>query len=476
MTTHHDRHYKTGGDPRTLADFIALRAEMNKLSHPARPDINWPYAEQLARSLLEHHGADLQTVAWYTLARARLGGLAGIHEGLSLMESLLAHQGKNLWPQALPARTEIFRTLSKRLRQVIRTLSLAPADLESLGQAERSLQSFDAVLQRLEIAPENPLSDLRALLHSTVSRFENLDPAPALPTAPPVAVSDAELPGSLVSEEDVAKVEPVPELKRRPKAEPLARPLPAKRPAPVVAFSPASAPVVASTPAPVPRWKPFIAGMVTMLAVTGIAVGGWLALRQSDLPSISVTQNVIPGLPETMPQGLVDLPQTQRQLGELARLAPDWAISYGDQLVRQALSRWPEQAQPLAQQWRQQLSAAALPAENLTGWSEGMQQLQRLAGQLNALDEQKGRYLTVSELKTAVFAIMQSFNRAVPLEEQLRQLAAVPVDQPWPAARESLAELHLQQLIVEYALLKRKQAPPAAIPPTGEPSVSEAVK
>ncbi len=476
MTTHHDRHYKTGGDPRTLADFIALRAEMNKLSHPARPDINWPYAEQLARSLLEHHGADLQTVAWYTLARARLGGLAGIHEGLSLMESLLAHQGKNLWPQALPARTEIFCTLSKRLRQVIRTLSLAPADLESLGQAERSLQSFDAVLQRLEIAPENPLSDLRALLHSTVSRFENLDPAPALPTAPPVAVSDAELPGSLVSEEDVAKVEPVPELKRRPKAEPLAPPLPAKRPAQVVASSPASAPVAASTPAPAPRWKPFVAGMVTMLAVTGIAVGGWLALRQSYLPPISVTQNVIPGLPETMPQGLVDLPQTQRQLGELARLAPDWAISYGDQLVRQALSRWPEQAQPLAQQWRQQLSAAALPAENLTGWSEGMQQLQRLAGQLNALDEQKGRYLTVSELKTAVFAIMQSFNRAVPLEEQLRQLAAVPVDQPWPAARESLAELHLQQLIVEYALLKRKQAPPAAIPPTGEPSVSEAVK
>ncbi len=98
-----------------------------------------------------------------------------------------------------------------------------------------------------------------------------------------------------------------------------------------------------------------------------------------------------------------------------------------------------------------------------------MQQLQRLAGQLNTLDEQKGRYLTV-------FAIMQSFNRAVPLEEELRQLAALPVDQPWPAARGSLAELHLQQLIVEYALLKRKQAPPAAIPPTGEPSVSEAVK
>lgn len=63
---------------------------------------------------------------------------------------------------------------------------------------------------------------------------------------------------------------------------------------------------------------------------------------------------------------------------------------------------------------------SSLPAEHLTGWAEGMRQLQRLAGQLNALDEQKGKHLTVSELKTAVFAIMQSLNRAVPLEEQLR--------------------------------------------------------
>ncbi len=470
MTTHHDRHYKAGGDPRTLADFMALRAEMNKLSHPARPDINWPYAEQLARGLLEHHGADLQTVAWYTLARARLGGVAGINEGLTLMESLLVRQGKNLWPQALPARTEIFRTLSKRLRQVIRTLNLTPEDVESLEQAERSLQSFDAVLQRLEIAPENQLSDLRALLHSTATRFESLDPAPALPTAPPVAVSDAELPGTLVSEEDAAKVEPLPDLKRRPKAEPLAPPSPAKRPAPVAASTPASA----------PRWKPFIAGMVTMLAVTGIAVGGWLALRlwQINRPRGRCRRQAryrsgILGDRNGRQVGL-----TQRQLGELARLAPDWAVSYGDQLVHQALIRWPDQAQPLAQQWRQQLSAGALPAENLTGWSEGMQQLQRLADQLNALDEQKGKYLTVSELKTAVFAITQSFNRAVPLEEQLRQLAALPVDQPWPAARGSLAELHLQQLIVEYALLKRKQpaSPTAALPATGEPSVSEAVK
>ena len=454
MTTYNDRHYKTGGDPRTLADFIALRAEMNKLSHPARPDINWSYAEQLARALLEHHGADLQTVAWYTLARARLGGLAGINEGLSLMETLLAHQGKNLWPQAVPARTEIPRTLSKRLRQVIRTLSLTPDDLESLGQAERLLQTFEAVLLRLEIAPENQLSELRALLHSAATRFDSLDSAPALPAVPPMVASSLEHSVSLASEEDAAKAEPAADLKLRPQAEPLAPPSPAT------------------------RWKPFIGGMVTILAEAGIAVGGWLVRRQAAPPPPSLTQKggPIPGLPAALLQRPGDVRQMQDLLDELAHLTPDWAVSYGDQLVRHALSRWPDQAQPLAQQWRQQLSAAALPAENLTGWSEGMQQLQRLADRLNALDEQKGKYLTVSELKTAVFAIMQSFNRAVPLEEQLRQLAALPADEPWPAARGSLAELHLQQLLVEYALLKRKQSTPAALPPTGESSVSQTAK
>jgi type VI secretion system protein VasL len=82
----------------------------------------------------------------------------------------------------------------------------------------------------------------------------------------------------------------------------------------------------------------------------------------------------------------------------------------------------------------------------------------------------------VSELKTAVFAIMQSFNRAVPLEESCASWPRFPLINPGQP-RGSLAELHLQQLIVEYALLKRKQpASPTAAPATGEPSVSEAVK
>jgi type VI secretion system protein VasL len=34
---------KTGGAPRTLPDYAALHDELSKLTHPARPDVNWQY-------------------------------------------------------------------------------------------------------------------------------------------------------------------------------------------------------------------------------------------------------------------------------------------------------------------------------------------------------------------------------------------------------------------------------------------------
>ncbi|MDR0805634.1 MAG: hypothetical protein LBN41_07380, partial [Enterobacteriaceae bacterium] len=68
---------------------------------------------------------------------------------------------------------------------------------------------------------------------------------------------------------------------------------------------------------------------------------------------------------------------------------------------------------------------------------------------LNSLDGQKGRYITASELKTVVFNVSQALNQSVPLEEQLRQLALS--DQP---TEQSQIDLHLQQLMARYALMK----------------------
>lgn len=92
MTINSERQLKTGGDPRTLADYAALLEEMNKLTHPARPDVNWQHAETLCLSLFEHNGVELQTAAWYTLARTHLAGLYGMNEGLALLAALVVRQ------------------------------------------------------------------------------------------------------------------------------------------------------------------------------------------------------------------------------------------------------------------------------------------------------------------------------------------------------------------------------------------------
>ncbi|WP_336285211.1 VasL domain-containing protein [Citrobacter arsenatis] len=447
MTTHPERHLKTGGDPRTLADYAALRDEMNKLSHPARPDVNWLHAEKLCLSLFEHNGVELQTSAWYTLARTHLAGLYGLNEGLAILEVLVARQWGNIWPQPVHAWMEILSALSRRLQQTIRTVTLTYADLSQLYQAEEHLKALGDVLQRLELKHVSQLDVLRTLLHNAAVRLENSNAATGSDNPHQTGVT---VPGGAVIPESVS--EPAEHVKRVYVAQPETL---------------ANVAVVKESPVPAKLWKPFFSGMLTMLVLAGGAVGVWQAMRQPDPEQVRLAATFAPlpaalsaeqlqALRQKAQSPQTGIRQTQQQLARLSQLKPDWSISYGEQLVQQALTLWPEQAKPLAQQWRQQVTAAAIPTNNLSGWHQGMTQLQQLANQLNALDEQRGKYMTVSELKSAVFAITQSFNRAAPAEEQLRQLSVIPEGQPLPAAQQSQMEQHLQQLIASYALLRQK--------------------
>ncbi len=433
MTTSPERHLKTGGDPRAVADYVALREEMSKLTHPARPDVDWPYAEKLCLSLFEQNGVELQTAAWYTLVRTQRAGMYGLNEGLAILAALVSRQWENLWPRPVNARMEILSSLSKRLQQVMRTLPLTRSDQSQLYQVEAHLKTLEKVLERLELKHVSQLDALLTQVHNAAVRLENS------------AYEAAETEAIVIPD---TAIDP-----------------PERTKWVYVAQRDSDAVTVPSQPT-IP-WKPFAAGMLTMLVVAGAAVWGWQAMHQPDPVQAQFTASLAPLPVAPSPAQLqamqnnplsaeTGLSQTAQQLARLAQLKPDWVVSYGGQLVQQALTLWPEQAKPLALQWQQQIAAQALPSENLSGWYQGMARLQQLANQLNALDEKRGKYMTVSELKSQVFTIMQSFNRAIPVEEQLRQLSAVNDEQPWPVAQQNLAELHLQQLIARYALLKQK--------------------
>lgn len=457
MLNFSERYLKTGGDPRTLPDYAALRDELSKLSHPARPDVNWRYAEKLCLSLFEQNGVELQTAAWYTLTRTQLAGLFGLNEGLTILEALISHQWGPLWPQPVHARMEILSSLSQRIQQQMRTLPLNYSDLSQLYRAEQQFTRLGDVLARLELKHLSQFETLRTLMHNSAVRLENSDgtQAPGAVRQPGIVLPAAVMPDPAKSVDALSGIPGSEKHERSHTVKWVYVAQPEHQPnVDVLAFR------------PVRTWQSFAAGMGTMLVISTLAVWGWQYFHRPDPLQTQLAASLAP-LPAPLTPAQLDmlrqqtpLPQdliarTQQLLARLDKLPPDWNLAYGRKLTEQAQALWPEQAKPLIQQWQQQLNAGALPAENLTGWHQGMTTLQQLSHRLNGLDEQKGKYMTVSELKSVVFSTLQSFNQSIPAEEQLRILAQTPAGQPLPSAAAAQAEMHLKQLIARYADIKQ---------------------
>ncbi|MDT8885279.1 VasL domain-containing protein [Klebsiella aerogenes] len=453
------RKIKTGGDPRSLPDYAALRDELSKLTHPARPDVNWLYAEKLCLSLFEQNGVELQTAAWYTLARAQLAGLFGLNEGLTILEALISHQWGALWPQPVHARMEILSSLSQRLQQRMRSLPLNYSDLSQLYRAEQLLTGLGEVLQRLELKHLSQLDTLRTLMHNSAVRLEysdgitstgsNIQPGIVLPatvmndatasTGDFAGGPDEDKPESAVKWVYVAQPEPQSNVE-----------------------------VLSTMPVPVKKWKSFAAGICTMLVISIVSAWGWHFLHRPDPLQTQLAASLAPfPAPLTseqlemlrqqtsLPQDLIA--QTQHQLARLDKLPPDWDIAYSRKLIEQVQVLWPEQAKALVQQWQQQINISVLPVDKTNGWHEGMTQLQALADKLNALDGQKGKYLTVSELKSQIFGMLTSFRQTVPVEEQLRQLKLLPEDSLQHQQQIQQAEQHLRAQVYMLAQEKHRE-------------------
>ena len=215
MTTSTECHLRTGGDPRTLSDYALLRDEMNKLTHPARPDVNWQQAEKLCLSLFESNGIELQTGAWYTLARTQRAGLYGLNEGLAILAALITHQWGCLWPQPVPVRMEILNGLSRRLQQVLRTLILTPADLSQLYRAEQQLSAIGEVLQCLDLKYLAGTEALRQQLHAATVRLEISVPASGTTeTLPPVAVPSDDTGPAITEHPEILRDDDSPAVRR----------------------------------------------------------------------------------------------------------------------------------------------------------------------------------------------------------------------------------------------------------------------
>ncbi len=445
----HPKHLKTGGDPRALPDYIALRDEMMKLSHPARPDVDWKHAETLCLRLLEHNGVELQTAAWFTLARMHTSGLAGMNEGLALTGALTACQWSVMWPVSTHARVEIIAGISQRLQKVFRTLSLRTRDdLTCLYQSEKCLTELTDTLARHALKQVSGLDVLLQQVCQTITRLENApQETPGIPavTLPPEARVAAQ------------------------NLSPLARAPSAQR-VYVVPTEPAVDVSIVPRTGRSRHLQCFMGGVCSALLFSGLMVWVW-QIFSTPSPEVQHLAASLTPLPAPLNDSQLKhlaadssedrlaatwIKQTRSQLKWLESLPPDWSLQYGQRLITQSRTLWrdnPDVAR-METEWQQQMQRESLPPAALNGWHEGMTQLQALADRLDTLDEKRGKYMTVSELKTAVFSITRAFNQTLPAEERLRRLAEQ--DDRTKNVSRTMPELsvgqYLRQLQTFYAL------------------------
>lgn len=437
--------FRTSGDPCTYRESSELQAEMSKLTHPARPDVGWGQVEKLSLALFRKNGVELQTLVCYVLAITRRQGLVGMADGFSSLETLVVQRWGDFWPVQVHSRIALLSWIAERMQQEIRALDIQYQDLPQIYRCIQHLSATENVLRQCELWHMTKLDILAGQFRNTALRLERLAPQGA--TLPESESPQRDTKKPEITAEDLqpdvviyhARQNDEDEKPSAQKAE-----IPRQR-----------------------RWPVFIAGMVTMACLGGVGLWGWNQLHQSDVLTHRVQMPVMP-LPQPLDTGVLVkvtkgkeplnqdriVEASRAQLEQLDKLSPRWALELGFHQLRQLNTLWPNNAQikALDIQWRKQRELNALPVASLEDYAQARTQLQRLSVQLDALDERKGRYLTGSELKSAIFGIRQSL-QTPPLEELLRQLEEQKQAGKVSSALPTQIDTRFNQLLNRYVIL-----------------------
>ncbi|HEI3800085.1 TPA: type VI secretion system ImpA family N-terminal domain-containing protein [Escherichia coli] len=443
---------KTGGDPRSLPDYAALRDEISKLTHPARPDVDWRYVETLCLRLYEHNGVELQTASWYTIARMHTTGLSGLNEGLALIVALTRHHWSVMWPLNTHSRLEIITGLFNRLQKTLRAMPPDNRDnLPLLYQTETFLKALSETLARHELKQSSKVALPEAMVKGYITRLEN-QPVQGEVSSPVTLPAQALRPEALDVQEH--------------------QPLSYSRLVYVVSETKAE-PTPSLQKSPPMFLKPFVAGVCAALLTVSVTIPGWQYLTQPSPEEQQLRALLAPPPDVLSADQMTHLSRTPsllnhasewitlsgQQITRLTELPPAYNLRRSAQLLQQLRVLFPDnpRVQEMVDNWHKSVRSRALPEEEMTGWNEGMTRLQQLAERLNRLDEQRGKYITVSELKSQVFGMLTSFRQTVPVEEQIRQLKLLPEDSPQRQQQIQQAEQHLRAQVYMLAQEKHRE-------------------
>ncbi|EAO9607474.1 type VI secretion system ImpA family N-terminal domain-containing protein [Salmonella enterica] len=426
---------RTGGDPRDLPEFNAIREEINKANHPSQPELNWMLVESLALTLFKNNGVDLHTVTYYTLARTRIHGLGGFCEGVELQAALISREWDKLWPQNPQARTEMLDWFNSRIGNILRQqLSYSPTDLPLMYRAERALQIICDKLQQVELKKIPRVENLLFFVQNTRKRFEltqqknNATP----PAQPPVKTLIYAPEGTDTVAETLHF--PAPEMTVKVH--------------PGTAGASNTGKVTGST------LKGFMAGIGCSLIFAAVFWWWQVYPIQQQLTQVKDTSLGTATIWLASPN-LSDYGRNLHQLLDASSMQP---LETGMQMVRTADSRWPEslQQQQATALWHETLKERAQRSPQLKGWQQTRQDLRAFA---DLIMQREKEGLTLSYIKNVIWQAERTLNEETPLESLLTQYQTARSQGQNTQAQEKEINERLNDVLSRWLLIKNNAMP-----------------
>lgn len=460
---------KVGQDPRMLPEYEALRAEINKLSHASRPDVDWQRIHQLASRIFEIHGVDLQTAIYFTLARARLQGLRGFTEGCEFLANLIVTQWDTFWPPRHQerARIEMLDWFIARISDVMRQYPISHEDKRLIYRSERALQ---LISEKLHTSGLSRVPRIENLLHFVEGYSHLFDETEIV----------------IVSDEQISKVDDM-------------------QVPPMVFFSPDSASDGSVTVAPTlphgsilvgrekgqvkptvlkietqrkpkPAWFWFACGALSCLLPALIA---WIGYGQQEKKEAALAL-VQPVAVQPLALTYDDIRQARSTLGEQAlqgmersvlsryqsqltlaeQASPLYWYRYGDSLNQALQMLYPDSlaVKTMNQQWQDGLQKNLTNLPSLADYDAAREGVDALLERLQVLESQR-KSVSISYLKTQLYEVQKSLLTEAPFAQRLNALEArLSAQEPISQADLSALESELKAFSVRLYQLQKSRS------------------
>lgn len=431
----------TGKDPRDFDEFERIRGEINKMTHPLHPPVDWSLVQRLGVALFTKNGVDLQSVVYYSMARTRLNGWNGFAEGCELMAVLIVSQWDTFWPStsAMRARNEMLDWFAARVGALVRQLVRSPETMQDVFRAEYALKRVSDKLQQHKEINVMLINSLLYFLQECVK--ESKAAASTYSNEPPVVLPLVYLPQQEASTSSSFSSS-IPTAADTQQVFTSIHALKTKKRFP---------------------WIPVLSGAVAGCVLTlgsvlayhmwepAAPVAHFLAAAQPE-PELMPINQAMTFNAELQQQEQKILRVYQQKLMDIAQASPVSDLQRAQEISQLLQKVYPQNS--VSTQWRQQLDNLSAVAKD-TGYISTQQAVQALLNELLESEKLHRGYMTISSLKTGLYNIQSQLSASPPIAYLLTQIE----QQNQQGIKPSPAQLHqiddqLKGLQARYLLLQ----------------------